>query len=115
MQSAKSRSRTFSCGTVLLRLTFAGHLDLSRVGVFGHSAGGQAAAHACQIDRLRACLNQDGLSGFAPYYLDASGWGMDQAFMLIIRAPRTDPPDESDGRVPTARRLQAGSHVFKRI
>jgi hypothetical protein len=36
-------------------------LDLSRVGVFGHSAGGQAAVRACQIDaRVRACLNQDG-------------------------------------------------------
>ena len=70
------------------RLPFAGRLDLARVGAFGHSAGGQAAAHACQIDRrLRACLNQDGLSGFAPYYLDTRGWGMDQAFMLIERAP----------------------------
>ena len=36
-------------------------LDLSRIGVFGHSAGGQAAVRTCQIDaRIRACLNQDG-------------------------------------------------------
>jgi predicted dienelactone hydrolase len=36
-------------------------LDLSRIGVFGHSAGGQAAIRTCQIDaRVRACLNQDG-------------------------------------------------------
>ena len=36
-------------------------LDLSRIGVFGHSAGGQGAVRACQTDaRLRACLNQDG-------------------------------------------------------
>ena len=36
-------------------------LDLSRIGVFGHSAGGQAAVRTCQIDaRVRACLNQDG-------------------------------------------------------
>jgi predicted dienelactone hydrolase len=79
------------------RLPFAGRLDLTRAGAFGHSAGGQAAAHACQIDRrLRACLNQDGLSAFAPYYSDASGWGMDQAFMLIVRAPRTDPPTDEE-------------------
>src|SRR5256714_1749996 len=79
------------------RLQFAGHLDLSRIGAFGHSAGGQAAAHACQVDRrLRACLNQDGLSGFAPYYLDGSGWGMDQAFMLMARAPRQDPPKDEE-------------------
>ena len=65
-------------------LPFAGRLDLQRVGAFGHSAGGQAAATACQVERrLRACLNQDGLSAMAPYYLDANGWGMDQAFMLI--------------------------------
>ena len=79
------------------RLPFAGRLDLARVGAFGHSGGGQAAAHACQIERrLRACLNQDGLSGFAPYYPAASGWGMDQAFMLIARAPRTDPPTDEE-------------------
>jgi pimeloyl-ACP methyl ester carboxylesterase len=36
-------------------------LDLSRIGVFGHSEGGKAAIRACQIDtRVRACLNQDG-------------------------------------------------------
>jgi hypothetical protein len=36
-------------------------LDLSRIGVFGHSAEGQAAVRTCQIDaRVRACLNQDG-------------------------------------------------------
>jgi predicted dienelactone hydrolase len=74
---------------------FVGRLDLSRVGVFGHSAGGQAAAHACQIEpRLRACLNQDGLSAFAPYYPN-DGWGMDQAFMLIVRnTPRELPTKE---------------------
>ena len=40
---------------------FHHRLDFSRIGVFGHSAGGQAAVRACQIDaRVRACLNQDG-------------------------------------------------------
>src|SRR5260370_11812162 len=33
------------------RLPFAGRLDLTRIGAFGHSAGGPAAPHACQIDR----------------------------------------------------------------
>jgi hypothetical protein len=75
---------------------FAGRLDLQRAGAFGHSAGGQAAATACQREpRLRACLNQDGLSAMAPYYLDANGWGMDQAFMLIVRnPPREEMKDE---------------------
>jgi hypothetical protein len=76
---------------------FAGHLDLSRAGAFGHSAGGQASAHACQIEpRLRACLNQDGLSAMAPYYLDDRGWGMDQAFMLIVRAAPAAPPTDDE-------------------
>jgi hypothetical protein len=41
--------------------TFRNRMDLSHIGVFGHSAGGQAAVRACQMDRrLRACLNLDG-------------------------------------------------------
>ena len=77
-------------------LPFAGRLDADRVGAFGHSAGGQAAAHACQIEsRLRACLNQDGLTAFAPYYLDDGGWGMKQSFMLVVRhTPREQPSPE---------------------
>lgn len=89
-------SRNNRAGSSLL--PFAGRLDLARVGVFGHSAGGFAAATACQLEkRIKACLNQDGLSGRAPYHLDAKGWGMDQAFMLIVRAsigPRVPPDDE---------------------
>ena len=84
---------------------FAGRLDLARLGAFGHSAGGQAAAHACQVEpRLRACLNQDGLAAFAPYYPDARGWGMDQRFMLIVRnTPREAPsPEELAGMKMTA-------------
>jgi pimeloyl-ACP methyl ester carboxylesterase len=72
-------------------LPFAGRLDLARVGAFGHSFGGLAAAHACQKDpRFKACLNQDGAVANQPYLLDANGWGMDQAFMLIERASRTE-------------------------
>jgi fermentation-respiration switch protein FrsA (DUF1100 family) len=41
--------------------TFFDHLDLSRIGVFGHSLGGKAAARLCQTDhRVGACLNEDG-------------------------------------------------------
>jgi hypothetical protein len=36
-------------------------MDLSRIGVFGHSEGGKSAIRTSQIDaRVRACLNQDG-------------------------------------------------------
>jgi hypothetical protein len=74
-------------------LPFAGHLDLSQAGAFGHSFGGIAAAPACQEDqRIKACLNQDGAVGMRPFYLDARGWGMDKAFMYIERALPTEPP-----------------------
>lgn len=78
-------------------LPFAGHLDLQRVGAFGHSFGGIAAAHACQGDqRIRACLNQDGENGMKPFYLDARGKGMSQPFMFIERAARTSPPTDEE-------------------
>lgn len=39
----------------------AGHMDLSKVGVFGHSYGGAASARILQIDdRFRAAINMDG-------------------------------------------------------
>jgi Platelet-activating factor acetylhydrolase, isoform II len=39
----------------------AGRLDFGRVGVFGHSRGGAAAAESCFLDaRFRACANLDG-------------------------------------------------------
>lgn len=79
------------------RFPFAGRLDLARVGAFGHSFGGIAAARACQKDqRIQACLNQDGAVAMAPFYLDAQGWGMDQPFMLIERAPRAEPPSDQE-------------------
>lgn len=73
-------------------LPFAGHLDLSHVGAFGHSFGGIAAAHACQLDRrFKACLNEDGVVAKKPLFLDDRGWAMDQAFMLILHDPPTRP------------------------
>jgi predicted dienelactone hydrolase len=77
-------------------LPFAGHLDLTRVGAFGHSFGGVAAAKACQTDRrIAACLNQDGLAGKRPFDVDGGSWAANQRFMLIERAGPTGlPPDE---------------------
>jgi platelet-activating factor acetylhydrolase isoform II len=78
-------------------LPFAGHLDFGRVGAFGHSFGGVAAAQACQSDRrIRACLNEDGLAGKAPFNLDAGAWGMNQRFMLIQRAGDPGPPPDEE-------------------
>jgi hypothetical protein len=79
------------------QLPFAGPMDLTRVGAFGHSFGGVAAAHACQRDqRIEACLNQDGAMGMKPFYLDVRGWGMNQAFMLIERPPNREPLTDQD-------------------
>jgi hypothetical protein len=73
-------------------LPFAGHLDLTHVGAFGHSFGGIAAAHACQLDRrFKACLNEDGVVAKRPLFLDVRGWAMDQAFMLVLHDPPTRP------------------------
>ncbi len=78
-------------------MSFAGHLDLDRVAVFGHSVGGEAAARACQLDsRFRVCLNQDGLQRFAPFHLDANGWGLNQQFLLIMRARSAKPPSDKE-------------------
>jgi len=84
-------------GRATSNLPFRGRLDLPNVGAFGHSFGGIAAAHACQKDqRFKACLNEDGAVAMQPYFLDARGWGMDQAFMLIERAPRKEPPSDQE-------------------
>jgi len=78
-------------------LPFATHLDLSRIGAFGHSFGGMAAAHACQLDaRIKACLDEDGVAAKQPLHLDSHGRSMDQAFMLIERAAPASPPSDQE-------------------
>lgn len=43
-----------------LHAPFYAHIDANRIGAFGHSIGGLAAARTCQIDlRVKACMNQD--------------------------------------------------------
>jgi hypothetical protein len=58
---------------------FFNRLDLTKVGAFGHSFGGAAAAGACHFDsRIRAGLNLDG----APQG-NRSTWKFPQPFMLV--------------------------------
>lgn len=76
---------------------FAGHLDLQRVGAFGHSFGGVAAAKTCQTDRrFMACLNQDGLAGRRPFDVDGGSWASTQRFMMIQQAGITGPPPDEE-------------------
>ena len=42
-------------------------LDLSRIGLMGHSNGGVAAAEACRDARVSACLNMDGQLAGGPF------------------------------------------------
>jgi predicted dienelactone hydrolase len=77
-------------------IPFAGHLDLTNVGAMGHSAGGRAAARACQLDvRIKSCANQDGVAMMQPFYLGSDGIGMKQPFLLFERV-RDVAPDEAD-------------------
>jgi pimeloyl-ACP methyl ester carboxylesterase len=63
---------------------FAGRLDLRKIGVFGHSLGGVAAARACQLDRrIRAGMNQDAdLYGY-PYIVYSRGDTIRQPFCFF--------------------------------
>ena len=73
----------------------AGRLDLTRVGVLGHSVGGVAAPRACQMDtRFAACVNLDGLAGTLPFYADETGRGPAQPFLLLTKP--MPQPSEAD-------------------
>src|SRR2546430_592392 len=64
-----------------LRAPFLRRVNLERIGALGHSAGGEAAALACQIDaRLKACLDQDGVMHNLPFFRDVAGRTMSQPF-----------------------------------
>ena len=70
-----------------LRSQFAGRLDPTRVGIFGHSQGGQVAPLACRIDRrFKACLNLDGRFWDGPFYRDLVNGNRDltQPFMHFV-------------------------------
>jgi Platelet-activating factor acetylhydrolase, isoform II len=70
----------------------SGRLDLKRVGAFGHSIGGVAAAKFCQSDRrFKACLNLDGKVNSLPFFTtsdkpDSESKGPDQPFMSFEKA-----------------------------
>lgn len=64
---------------------FAGHLDLTRIGVFGMSFGGATAADVCFLDsRCRAGVNMDGVQFGATTTLDSA---MKVPFMYMTSEP----------------------------
>jgi predicted dienelactone hydrolase len=61
-----------------------GRLNLERVGVFGHSLGGMAAARACEGDqRIRAGMNQDSDYEGVPFIASSAGKGITQPFLFF--------------------------------
>jgi len=70
---------------------FRGRINPERIGIFGHSRGGLAAAMACQKDqRFKAGLNMDGGTLGGPFYPDAVP---KQPFLWFIRF-KPEPSDE---------------------
>jgi hypothetical protein len=66
---------------------FKGRLDLARVGAFGHSIGGVAAAQTCQNDRrFKACANLDGKANSRPLFPGADGKGPEQPFLTFEKS-----------------------------
>lgn len=62
---------------------FSGMFDLDRIGMFGHSLGGAAAAATMRIDhRIRAGLDMDGF-----LFGKVANMGLEQPFMLFAGDP----------------------------
>ncbi len=69
---------------------FAGHLDLSRIGMFGHSFGGTVSLEAGKVDnRIKAVINVDGGLAFAE---PAAHPGLQKPTMLMF----SDDPKVTD-------------------
>jgi predicted dienelactone hydrolase len=79
---------------------FNGAFDLTKIGIFGHSFGGAAAAQACAIDRrLKAGMNMDGL-----LFGSAAQSGASQPFLFM----------QSDYSRPTTAELKSTDGSFRR-
>ena len=85
-----------------LESLFRGRLDLSRIGVLGHSRGGMTAAEACMKDqRVKACANFDGVVNAMPAYDDA-GRGPVQPFLFMekpLPAMKGEKPEDAKARL----------------
>ncbi|MET0419265.1 MAG: hydrolase [Actinoplanes sp.] len=79
-------------------------LDLSRVGMFGHSLGGAAAADTMRADRrIRAGVNLDGT-----FFGRVTTTGLDRPFLMLGAEQDPADPDETWDRVWT--RLRGPRH-----
>jgi dienelactone hydrolase len=96
---------------------FKARMDLTRIGVFGHSTGGMTAAEACMNDqRVKACANFDGVFNAQPAYPDAAGRGPLQPFLFIGKPLPTVPgekPEEASQRIALLR--QRGNALLSSV
>ncbi|HEV8411779.1 MAG TPA: hypothetical protein VGQ30_14825 [Gemmatimonadaceae bacterium] len=66
-------------------MPFAEHIDWTKVGAFGHSLGGVAAASACRSQtRIRACLNEDAEDDGRPYDGGVAAHVIKQPFLFFV-------------------------------
>jgi hypothetical protein len=81
------------------KLDIAKNMDLDRLGMLGHSFGGQAASIVCASDpRFKACANLDGLSQGLAILPNPSGKTMTQPFLFFTKVPElTDAELEMTG------------------
>ncbi|QKG20022.1 alpha/beta hydrolase family protein [Actinomadura verrucosospora] len=67
-------------------------LDLSKVGLVGHSAGGVQAAEVMRVDRrVHAGINMDGTMQYGDRYMPVARTGLDRPFMLMGAATGRSP------------------------
>jgi hypothetical protein len=87
----------------------AGRMELSKLGVFGHSRGGFASPHACRLDRrFKACVNLDGYA-MTPAVMDS---GITQPFMMVEEIAPWDPPAADSQLSANWTRRQADSSLI---
>lgn len=69
----------------------AGRLDLTRIGIMGHSNGGVAAAEACADRRIDACLNIDGQLAGGPFSARTDPAAPTKPFMYLTKEAQLHP------------------------
>jgi dienelactone hydrolase len=67
------------------------HLDLSRIGIVGHSNGGIAAVGICADSRVAACANIDGQLAGGPFSARPDPTAPDKPFLFLTKEERLHP------------------------
>ena len=69
-----------------------GRVDLSRIGVLGHSNGGLTAAEVCRSSvRVIACMNIDGQAASGPFGTDGQPSPIGRPFMFLTKETEIHP------------------------